>query len=349
MNIAPPARPRVLLADDHIAFLESVSRLLADSFDIVALAGDGRQALGLARRLRPDVVVLDISMPELDGFQTLERLRRDDPESRVVFLTMHREDEFVSAAINAGAHGYVLKSRTRVDLIGAIDHALAGRLFVPSLTSLSTVAGSRHSVQFHAHDSHGLDELSQLVAATLRSGEPVVIVADEATRTGVAQRLQARRIDLAALAERGQYVAQDSARVLSHVMRQGRPDKARLAEMIHGLDLLRTTVPDKPRGRLTIVGDMSVSLCRNGDFEAALELERIWHDLTRALPFFTVCSYPIDGLEHAGGQTLLSNLCAAHNAVVSGTSGGARATRTEVPMGLSTPSTREIDTAPVED
>src|SRR6476646_7973938 len=206
MTIPPPARPRLLLAGDHIALLEAVSRLRASAFDIVALAGDGRQALDLARHLRPDLLVLDVAMPELDGFQTLELLRRDDPEARVVFLTMHREDEFVSAAINAGAHGYVLKSRTPLDLISAIDHALAGRLFVPSLTSLSMVAGSRHSVQFHANDSHCLDEVSELVAATLRSGEQVVIVTNEATRTGVAQRLRARHIDLAMLAERGQYI-----------------------------------------------------------------------------------------------------------------------------------------------
>ena len=109
MNIPPAARPRVLLADDHVAFLESVSRLVAPAFDIVALAVDGRQALDLARRLRPDVAVLDVAMPELDGFQTLEQLRRDGLETRVVFLTMHREDEFVSAAINAGrpADGFV--------------------------------------------------------------------------------------------------------------------------------------------------------------------------------------------------------------------------------------------------
>ena len=179
----------------HRTFLESVSRLLAAAFDIVATAGDGRQALDLARRLRPDVVVLDVAMPDLNGFQTLEQLRRDGPETRVVFLTMHRDDEFVAAAINGGAHGYVLKSRIHLDLISAIDHALAGRLFVPSLTSLSTVAGSRHTVQFHANDSHFLDEVSQLVGATLRSGEQVVIVTSEATRIGVAQRLQARQIE----------------------------------------------------------------------------------------------------------------------------------------------------------
>jgi DNA-binding NarL/FixJ family response regulator len=168
----------------------------------VALAGDGRQALDLARRLGPDVVVLDRTTPGLDGFQTLEQLRRDGPETRVVFLTMHRDDDFVSAAINAGARGYVLKSRIHLDLISAIDHALAGRLFVPSLTSLSTVAGSRHTAQFHANDRHFLDEVSQLVDATLRSGEQVVIVTSEATRIGVAQRLRARQMNLAMLAQR---------------------------------------------------------------------------------------------------------------------------------------------------
>ena len=92
----------------------------------MAIAADGRQALDLARRLRPDVVVLDVSMPNLNGFQTLEQLRRDGLEARVVFLTMHRDDEFVAAAINGGAHGYVLKSRAHLDLISAINHALAG-------------------------------------------------------------------------------------------------------------------------------------------------------------------------------------------------------------------------------
>jgi DNA-binding NarL/FixJ family response regulator len=318
LNITPPARPRILLADDHSAFLESVTRLLAAHFDIVALAGDGRQALDLARRLRPDVVVLDVSMPELDGFQTLEQLRRDGPETTVVFLTMHRGDEFVSAAINGGADGYVLKSRIHLDLINAIDFALAGRLFVPSLTSLSTVAGSRHAVQFHANDSHFLDEVSQFVGATLRSGEQVVILASEATRIGVARRLQARQMNLARLAERGEYVEQDSALVLSHVMHEGRPDKARLAEIVHGVERLRLAAPDGPRGRVTIVGDLTVSLCRNGDFEAALEIERTWNELTRAVPLFTVCSYPMDCFERPDARNQVANVCAEHSAVTNG-------------------------------
>jgi len=320
LDTAAPARPRVLLADDHSDVLESVSRHLAAAFDIVATAADGRQALDLARRLRPDVVVLDVAMPESNGFQTLEQLRRDDPDTRVVFLTTHSEDEFVAAAINGGAHGYVLKSRISLDLIGAIDHALAGRLFVPSLTSLSTVAGNRHTVLFHADDRRYLDEVSQLVATTLRAGEQVVLVTNEGTRNDVAERLQARQLDLAMLTERGHYVAQDSTLALSQLIHDGRPDKERLAEMIRGLDRLRLAGPNGSRGRLTIVGAMSATLCGNGEFEAAQTLERMWDELTRPLPFFTVCSYPINCFAHAEGRHQLSGVCAAHSAVTSGNS-----------------------------
>ena len=317
MNIVPSAKPRVLLADDHTAFLESVSRLLAGAFDVVALAGDGRQALDLAGRFRPEVVVLDVAMPGLNGFQTLKQLRREGVEAKVVFLTMHRDDELVAAAINEGADGWVLKSRAHLDLIRAIDHALSRRVFVPSLSSLSTVAGNRHAVQFHANDSHFLDNVSQLVGATLRSGQQIVIIASEATRMGVAQRLQARRMDLTMLEERRQYIAQDSALALSQVMQDGRPDKGRLAEIVNGLDRLRLAAETAPRSRLTIFGEMSGSLYRNGEFEAALELERIWNELTRPMPFLTICSYPINCFSQSGAPNQLASVCAEHGVVTS--------------------------------
>jgi two-component system response regulator NreC len=79
----------VLLADNHGAILNTCARLLRDDFDLVAVVPDGRQALESALRLNPDVAILDISMPELDGFQTLRELRRAGSRARVVFLTMH--------------------------------------------------------------------------------------------------------------------------------------------------------------------------------------------------------------------------------------------------------------------
>jgi hypothetical protein len=227
---------------------------------------------------------------------------------------MHQTDEFVSAAMSAGGHGYVLKSRIYSDLASAIDHAFDGRRFVPFLTSLSTLAGGQHAVQFHMNDRFFLDEVSRFVGSALRSGEPVVVIAGEATRDGLAHRLHAQELDLGRLASRGQFVAHDSAKALSRMMRGGHPDRDVLTEMVNDLERTRLASAHRPDCRLTIVGDLNVLLCRNGDVEAAIEVERIWDDLTSGLPFFTVCSYPVNCFERVGAE-LFGRVCAAHSAV----------------------------------
>ena len=294
--------------------LESVSGLLSTDFDVVGTATHGLQAVDLALRLQPDIVVLDVAMPKFNGFQTAQALRQHGSPARVVFLTMHRTDEFVSAAISAGAHGYVLKSRIYSDLSSAIDHAFEGRRFLPFLTSLSTLAGGQHTVQFHMNDRFFLDEVSRFVGSALRSGEPVVVVADQAIRDGLAHRLQAQKLDLGGLALRGQFIAHDSARALSRVMHGGHPDRDVLTEMVDDLERTRVASSNRPDCRLTMVGDLNVSLCQNGDIEAAIEVEQIWDDLTSGLPVFTVCSYPVDCFEGMGAE-LFGRVCAAHSAV----------------------------------
>ncbi|HKH72801.1 MAG TPA: response regulator [Vicinamibacterales bacterium] len=311
---AGQSRPRVLLVDDHPQVLKSVSGLLSTDFDVVGTATHGLQAVDLALRLHPDIVVLDVAMPTFDGFQTAQALRQQGSPARVVFLTMHRTAEFVSAAMSAGAHGYVLKSRIYSDLVSAIDHAFDGRRFVPFLTSFATLVGGQHAVQFHMNDRFFLDEVSRFVGSTLRSGEPVVVVAGEATRDGLAQRLQAREVDLGRLASRGQFVTHDSAKAVSRVMHGGHPDRDFLTEMVDDLERTRVASVSEPDGRLTIVGDMNVSLCQDGGIEAAIEVERIWDDLTSALPFFTVCTYPVDCFERVGTESF-GRICAAHSAV----------------------------------
>ena len=302
------------MADDNPRVLESVSGLLSTDFDVIATATHGLQAVDLALRLQPDIVVLDVAMPKFDGFQTAQALRQHGSPARVVFLTMHRSDEYVSAAMSAGGHGYVLKSRIYSDLASAIDHAFEGRRFVPSLTSLATHAGGQHIVQFHMNDRFFLDEVSRLVGSALRSGKPAVVVAGEATRDGLARRLHAQELNLGRLVARGQFVAHDSATALSRVMHGGYPDRDVLTEIIDDLERTRVASADRPDCRLTIVGDLNVSLCRNGDIEAVIEVERIWDDLTSGLPFFTVCSYPVECFEHVGAE-LLGRVCAAHSAV----------------------------------
>lgn len=121
---------RVLLADDHQAVLQRVCGLLGEDFDIVGTVNNGRDAVVAALRLNPDVLVIDISMPILNGLQAAQQLRTAKQATKVVFLTVHTDEDFVAAALSAGAAGYVTKSDVATDLVPAISEALAGRIYV---------------------------------------------------------------------------------------------------------------------------------------------------------------------------------------------------------------------------
>ncbi len=120
-------RIRVLLADDHEAMLDRVAGLLAPECNVVGTVTDGQQALDAARELEPDVLVLDISMPVMNGIETARRLTEAGSETRIVFLTVHDDPDFVREALEAGALGYVIKQRIASDLVAAIKKAHAGR------------------------------------------------------------------------------------------------------------------------------------------------------------------------------------------------------------------------------
>ncbi|HMK30595.1 MAG TPA: response regulator transcription factor [Terriglobales bacterium] len=124
----------VLVADNNSAVLDHVAKVLSTDYDVVAAVKDGTTVLSEFPRLNPDVIVLDISMGELSGIDVARRLRDSGCNSKIIFLTVHEDADFVSAAMGVGASAYVIKSRLSVDLISAIHAVLANKLFVsPSL------------------------------------------------------------------------------------------------------------------------------------------------------------------------------------------------------------------------
>lgn len=123
-------RPRVLLADDHRLVAEGLKSLLSAEFELVGVVEDGRALIEAARKLRPDVIVADITMPHLNGIDALVQLKLDDNRVRVVFLTMHPEVAYARRALEAGAAGYVLKHSAPAELIAAIRAALDGKTYV---------------------------------------------------------------------------------------------------------------------------------------------------------------------------------------------------------------------------
>jgi DNA-binding NarL/FixJ family response regulator len=123
-------KTRVLLADDHEAILERVRMVLGEEFDIVGAVKNGRDAVLEVRRLDPDVLVIDISMPVLDGLQAVSQLQALNCRTKVVFLTIHEDKDFVAAAFCAGASGYVTKAHLTTDLVPAIGAVSQGLTYV---------------------------------------------------------------------------------------------------------------------------------------------------------------------------------------------------------------------------
>ncbi|HWB99033.1 MAG TPA: response regulator transcription factor [Bryobacteraceae bacterium] len=119
-------RPRLLLADDHAMVAEGLRKLLETDFDLVGMVENGRDLLEAAERLRPDLILLDISMPLVNGIEAARQLRRTLPGTKLIFLSMHGEPGYVSEALRLGAAGYVLKRAGAGELLQAIRHVLAG-------------------------------------------------------------------------------------------------------------------------------------------------------------------------------------------------------------------------------
>ena len=123
------ARARILVADDHEEVRKTIVRLLKRKFEVVAALGDGPTFLEAVSRLKPDLCVLDISMPEMSGIEVAHRIKQSDSQIRIVFLTLHDDFDFRAAALETGAEGYVTKARMGGDLLFVVKEVLAGRRF----------------------------------------------------------------------------------------------------------------------------------------------------------------------------------------------------------------------------
>jgi DNA-binding NarL/FixJ family response regulator len=126
-------KPRVLLADDHKIVIEGLKNLLRDEFEIVGSVEDGRALVEQASTLYPDVIVADISMPQLNGIEAARQIKKIDKNIKIVFLTMHQDATYAANAFEAGASGFVLKHSASSELIRAIREAIKGRTYVTPL------------------------------------------------------------------------------------------------------------------------------------------------------------------------------------------------------------------------
>jgi len=165
-------KPRVLLADDHTLVLDGFRKLLEEHCEIVGAVEDGRALLEAAERHRPDVITLDISMPQLNGIDAARRLRKIAPQAKLIFVTMHADQAYISEAFKSGASGYLLKRSAGSELVQAIHTVMNGNYYVTSLIAKNLV---------HSALAGGQAPLIQRDTLTVRQREVLQLVAEGRT------------------------------------------------------------------------------------------------------------------------------------------------------------------------
>ena len=174
---------RVLLVDDHALVRAGIRALLerGELVEVVGEAGDGHDALELIEKLRPDVVLLDLAMPQLSGFEVLKITSREFPQVHVIVLTVHDEEEYAFEALRTGASGYLPKSAASAELRLAIEHVMGGKKY------LSPTVEQRAAFELHANTPEGRAPLSEL---TPRQREVLTLIAEGHSTKDIARALK---------------------------------------------------------------------------------------------------------------------------------------------------------------
>ncbi|HEX6726743.1 MAG TPA: response regulator transcription factor [Nitrospira sp.] len=140
-------RPRILMADDHAIVLAGLRKLVEAEGEVVGMVEDGRALVEAAQQLRPDIVLLDISMPLLNGLDAARQISKLVPESKLIFLTMHATPTYATEAFKAGASGYLIKRSAAVELKQAIQAVMRGQHYMTPLITKDVLAATLHSLE----------------------------------------------------------------------------------------------------------------------------------------------------------------------------------------------------------
>jgi len=171
------SRPRVLLADDHMLVIDGLRRILEPECEVVGVVEDGRSLLAAAERLQPDIILLDISMPLLNGVEAARKLRKTVPAAKLIFVTMHADATYVNGAFRAGASGYVLKRCASMELVSAIQEVLKGHTYITPLVRRDILGDAPCSPLWPGEASGELTERQREIVQLVAEGHPVKDIA----------------------------------------------------------------------------------------------------------------------------------------------------------------------------
>jgi DNA-binding NarL/FixJ family response regulator len=319
----------VLVVDDHAGWRERLCMELQKSarWRIVGEAGDGLQAVRQAQALEPDLILLDIGLPVLNGLDAARRIIAANPRSRILFLSEHRSWNVVEAACATGARGYVCKTDGACRLVVAMDAVMEGVGFVSAGLGGEIVektlcedvlqqGASRHVAGFYADEASRLDDYVRFAQCSLAAGSVFILLANGSRRDRLHERLLARGVAVDRFASEGRYLFVDFAGEFSQSIADGQLDEARFAEAAAALfnDARKTNGGD--RRRIALCGEGAPRLWQGGHSHAAIRIERLWNELSKASAVDSLCAYDADMLRRDDdSRDTLQRICSEHSAV----------------------------------
>jgi len=281
---------KVLVVDDIKKWRDVTCAILAKRPDlqVTAQALDGLKALELARTLRPDILILDIGLPVLNGFEVARIIRQYSPASIIIFLSAYKSHEMISAALDLGANAFIAKTDVR-QLLHAIDDVLAGRRFI-SKSAESTIAVPHELELFQDEDSL-VSAFSEYVTLAIDAGKTSIVLVHAERELAIRRRLLLEGMDVSELSRSGRYIFVDVCEMLSAVMIDGRPAPARFEEVVCKLIRQGEKANSGRIPKVVICGESAPTLWRDGQFQTAIELERLWDNYARVHSLETFCGY----------------------------------------------------------
>jgi DNA-binding NarL/FixJ family response regulator len=334
-----PARSiRVLVVDDYEPFRRFFCSTLGRKADlqVIGEALDGLEAVQKAAELQPDLIVLDLGLPTLNGIEAARQIRNLSPKSKIIFVTLESSADVVQEAFGLGAQGYVIKTRAGSELLAAVEAARQGRQFISSglsgltLTNtpesqgpddlhdeeaLSSPAPRRgeitrsHEVEFYSDDAAFVVGFTRFIEAALEAGNAVIVVVTESHQKSLLQRFQEHRVNIAAAIEEGRYLALDVVEAISTFMVSDLPDPVRFVGIMSDLmaQAVRATAGEK--SRVAICGECASILWAQGKADAAIQMEQLCNELATRYEMKILCGFSLSSFYSEEAQQLFQDIC----------------------------------------
>jgi CheY-like chemotaxis protein len=335
---------RVLVVDDHEPFRRFACSTLGKmrNLQVIGEASDGLEAVRKAEELRPDLIVLDIGLPSLNGIEAARRIRKLCPECRILFMSQESSADVAQEAFSLGALGYIVKAHAGSELLAAVEAVCQCTRFVskglsghnwttaaggqapecllPSevqLPAVSTSVNSTHchEVQFYSDDAAFLRGFSRFIEAALKAGNPVIVIATKSHQTSLLQKLQSSGVDIAASIEEGFYLPLDVAEALAVFMVNDLPDSVRLRKLMGDRIALAAKATKAKHPRVAACGEMAPMLWAQGRADAAIQVEHVTDEIARTCNVDILCGYVLNTFQREQESHIRERICTEHATV----------------------------------